>query len=56
MIADVPLAGLSLFKWAAPDSYNTYNTIGFATLFVHILPYIDAQAVYDKLNMNEPMS
>ena len=41
------------FTWAAPVKLNT---IGFATLFVHILPFIEAQTVYDKFYIQEPIS
>jgi prepilin-type N-terminal cleavage/methylation domain-containing protein/prepilin-type processing-associated H-X9-DG protein len=44
---------ISGYTWAAPVSLNT---IGFATLFVHILPYIDAQAVYDKFDIQQPIT
>ena len=41
------------YTWPSPVSYNT---IGYATLFVHILPFVDAQSVYDKFKIQEPIS
>jgi prepilin-type N-terminal cleavage/methylation domain-containing protein/prepilin-type processing-associated H-X9-DG protein len=41
------------YTWPSPVSFNT---IGYATLFVHILPFVDAQSVYDNFKIQEPIS
>ncbi len=41
------------YTWPSPVSFNT---IGYATLFVHILPFVDAQSVYNNFKIQEPIS
>ena len=42
--------------WNGTAYYGRTNMLGFATFFAHILPFIEAQTVYDKFYIQEPIS